>query len=142
MRTIRMLLVIAIGTGLWFALAQPLPAQPKNTQAAKPYKPVQPIEHMMEGQKKLFGDIKLALHEKDWDEASTSAWILAEIANSNHYQRDDANYQKFADQLSSQCVELAGLAEKREEAAARERVNTIGQTCNACHDQYQKKKPK
>jgi cytochrome c556 len=70
----------------------------------------------------------------------TAAWILSEIANVNHYQRDDAAYQRYADQVSAQCRQLADLANKRDEAAAKAMVNTIGQTCNACHEQFQKKK--
>jgi len=123
-------------TGSLLATAEPKPSPP-----SKPFKPVQPLEQMMEGQKKLFGEIKEAVGAKEWDEAETSAWILAEIANANHYQRDNAAYQGFADRVSAQCVQLASLAQKRDETAAKAMVNTIGQTCNACHEQFQKKKP-
>jgi hypothetical protein len=125
---------VVLSLSLW------APGESGPSQGDKPFKPVQPIEHMMGGQKKLFGEIKLAIGEKDWDETETCAWILAEIANANHYQRDDATYQRFADQLSAQSVELAGLAKKRDEAKAKEMVNSMGKTCNACHDQFQKKK--
>jgi cytochrome c556 len=116
-------------------------AEPKSSPQPRPYKPVQSIEQMMEGQKRLFDDIKEAIGAKEWDEAATSAWILAEVANANRYQREDPAYQDFAEQVSTQCKQLAQLATKRDDASSRAAVNTIGKTCNACHEQFQKKKP-
>ena len=140
MNRIRMLLGFVFAAVAVLALSLVVTAQPKEAASEKAFKPVQSMEEMMEGQKKLYGEIKMAIGEKAWDEGETCAWILAEVANVNHYQRNDPSYQKFADQMSGQCAELAKLLQKRSEAEAKEKVGEIGKTCNACHDQFRKKK--
>jgi hypothetical protein len=101
---------------------------------------VQPLENMMEGQNKLFKEIKDALLDKSWDDASKLAWILAEIANVNQYQKDDPRYRQHAQRMSGQCVMLARALARKDEAAAKDLVSKVGATCGACHDQFKKKK--
>ncbi|MEK6643954.1 MAG: hypothetical protein AABZ08_08595 [Planctomycetota bacterium] len=124
---------VVLGASLWVS------AEPKSTGGVKAFKPVQTTEHLMHGQKKLMGDIKSAIGEKDWESGEVCAWMLAECANVNHYQKDDAAYHGFAATMSSQCVELAGLIKKKDEKGAKDLVNAIGKTCGACHDQFEKK---
>lgn len=104
------------------------------------FKPVQPLEKLMEGQKKLHSEIKDAILDKAWDEAQTSAWLLAEIANVNHYQKPDPEFRALATRMSGECVELANLLAKRDQKAAMDQYMRIGQTCGSCHEIYQKKK--
>jgi hypothetical protein len=113
--------------------------EPKSG-AAKPFKPVQNMDRQMEGQKKVFSQIKDCIAEKSWKDGERYAWILAELANVNHYQRDNAEYQAFADQMSAQCIELAKNLKQRDEKAAKESYNQVGQTCGACHKKFQEKK--
>lgn len=108
--------------------------------AAGAFKPVQPLEKLMEGQKKLHAEIKDAILDKAWDEAQTSAWLLAEIANVNHYQKPDPEFRALATRMSGECVELANLLAKRDEKAAMAQYTRIGQTCGSCHEIYEKKK--
>jgi len=104
------------------------------------FKPVQPLEKLMEGQKKLHAEIKEAILDKAWDEAQTSTWILAEIANVNHYQKPDPEFRALATKMSGECVELANLLAKRDQKAAMEQFARIGKTCGSCHEIYEKKK--
>jgi len=112
----------------------PAPA-PMN---AKPFKPVQDVERVMESQDALFKEIKDAMLEKAWSDAETAAWILAEMANVNQYHSKEAKYQELADKMATQCVDLAKLLRKRKGDEAKEQVTQLSQTCKACHDQYKK----
>ncbi len=127
--------VIALAAVVFSASAQP---QKPSKQKVKPFKPVQPIQQMMAGQRKLYAEIKDGILDKTWEEAASSAWILAEISNVNHYQNDAPEYQKFADRLSADAVSLARILEKKEQPAALEAAAKIGQTCSACHDKFKK----
>ena len=40
------------------------------------------------------GRIKDEIQDKSWQEAQVSAWILAEMANVNQYQKPDAEFQR------------------------------------------------
>ena len=115
-------------------------AQDKPPAATSTFKPVQKIVVMMNGQKKLFGEIKAAIVDEKLKEGETFAWLLAEIANVNHYQNDNTAYQSLADQMSQQCVLLAELMGKGDAKLAKEQFSQIGRTCGACHDQFAKKK--
>ncbi|HKQ50647.1 MAG TPA: cytochrome c [Phycisphaerae bacterium] len=103
------------------------------------FKPVQPLEKLMEGQKKLHAEIKDAILDKAWEEAQVSAWLLAEIANVNHYQKPDPEFRALATKMSGECVELANLLAKRDQKGAMEQYTRIGKTCGACHEKYEKK---
>lgn len=124
---------VVLGVSLWAS------AEPKSSGSAKAFKPVMNTEHLMHGQKKLMDDIKSAIGEKDWKAGQTAAWVLAELANVNHYQKDDAAYRGFADKMSKQCVDLAAMLSTKDEKGAKDAVNAIGKTCGACHDQFEKK---
>lgn len=104
----------------------------------KPFKPIEPLPEMMAGQRKLYTEIKDGILDKTWEEAATSAWILAEIANANQYQNDDKDYRKFAGRLSKEAATLAKQLKKQDERGAKETVARIGRTCKACHEQFKK----
>ncbi len=112
---------------------------PKASSGAA-FKPVQPLEKLMEGQKQLMGQIKDAIQDKTWDEAQTSAWILAEMANVNQHERPNPKYRELATKMSGQCVELATVLKKRDQKAAMDQSKEIARTCKSCHDQFAKKK--
>jgi cytochrome c556 len=129
--------IVAIVLAAWGLAASAQPQGPSK-QKVKPFKPVQPIQELMAGQKKLYSEIKDGILDQTWDEATTSAWILAEISNVNHYQRDDSKYQKTADRLSAEAVALARILEKKDQQSALEAAAKIGRTCKACHDEFRK----
>lgn len=134
----RVLIVTILGLGAFLAATQLGYSEDPKPAAPRAYKPVQPIHEMMEGQKKLFSEIKDGLLDKQWNKASQSAWILAEVANANSYQNDAADYRDWAVKMSQDCVTLAQNLKKKDEAGAKEMVTKVGQTCQACHDKYQK----
>lgn len=118
-----------------------------RSAGAAAFKPVQPIEKMMEGQKKLFGEIKDGILDGKYKEAATSAWILAEVANANQFQHTAPEYKKLASTMSRQCAELAEALGRRAQASSgnsdqdkqlRDSVSQIGRTCGACHDTFRK----
>ena len=112
---------------------------PKPAPAAKAFKPVQDVERVMASQDAMVREIKDAIVDKEWESGETAAWILAELANVNHYHNQDAKYQGFADKMSEQCVELAKLLGKRKGDEAKAQMTALNQTCTACHDQFAKK---
>lgn len=126
---------VAVMSIALIANAQPKPSAAQVSAKAK-FKPVQSIHDMMEGQKKLWTEIREGILDKQWDEASKSAWILAEIANVNQYQHESKEYKGYARKMSSNCAKLAKLLKKREEKSAKMMVTQIGETCSACHDQF------
>jgi len=120
-----------------WAESQPMGAA-KAPQKIGAFKPVQPIHDMMEGQKMLFTQIKEGIVDGQWKESSKAAWILAEIANVNQYQKDDPQYKRYAKQMSKDCVSLAKLLKKKDAAAAREGFRKVGRNCSMCHKKFRK----
>jgi hypothetical protein len=84
------------------------------------------------------GRIKDEIQDKSWQEAQVSAWILAEMANVNQYQKPDAEFQALALKMSGQCVELAKILKRRDQKAAIDQAQSVGQTCKSCHEKYRK----
>jgi cytochrome c556 len=134
----------------WFRIIVVLPAAaaltliaradpPPASTSPKSFKPVQSVEHLMEGQDKLYEEIKEGIIDKTWKPAQTSAWLLAELANVNQFQSNESKYQELAVRMSNECVELAAFLRKRDESAAKSQITRISQTCKACHDAYQDK---
>lgn len=130
-----LVLGLVMGAAALFAQAQP---KTEGAVAAEAFKPVQTVENMMQGQKKLYDDIKAGILDQKWPEASKSAWILAEIANVNQYQNEHADYKKHAHDMSIECASLAQLLKKRDEAGSKEQMRKIGQICSECHKQFKK----
>lgn len=113
-------------------------AKVKAAGQAPPFKPVMNVHDMMEGQNKLFGEITDAITDKKFRDAAKAAWLLAEIANVNQYQHDEAAYRAFAKKMSEDCVTLARALKKQDEKASIEARRLVGQSCQSCHDQYKK----
>ncbi len=126
------------GGSLSFAGILTLADPPKDPKVKfKAFKPVQDVEHLMAGQGKLYGDIKDAIIDESWADAETMAWLLAELANVNHFQSTDPRYQKIADSMSTGCVALAKAVRKRDKKMSKDALTTVGNRCKACHDTFQ-----
>lgn len=106
---------------------------------AKAFKPVQGVDRVMQSQDAMVREIKDAIVDKEWESGETSAWILAELSNVNHYHNNDPKYHALADKMAAECVELAKLMNKRKGDEAKAKMTAINQTCTACHDQFAKK---
>ncbi len=135
--SVSILIALAATTAMLQAQGDPAP-QGGAEQPAAAFKPVQSVHDMMEGQKKLYEEIKDGVLDKQWDDAARSAWILAEIANVNRFQNEAAEYKGFARQMSEDCSKLAQALKKREADVAKELVQKVGQTCSACHNKFRK----
>jgi len=140
---LRLLLGMLVSTGLLGSVGYlsaddpkaPAPALPP----AKAFKPVQDVERVMESQDAMVREVKDAIVDKEWESGETAAWILAELANVNHYHHNDPKYKELADKMSTQCVDLAKLLKKRKGDEAKAQMTALNQTCTACHDQFAKK---
>ncbi len=114
-------------------IAQAQPAgevtKAKAAEPAPAFKPVISVEVMMENQGRLFKEVKEGILDKDWKNSGKSAWLLAELGNVNQYQHDDAAYKKFAKQMSDASKTMAEAIDKRDEAAAKSALTSVGETC-------------
>lgn len=122
------------------ARAQPAGDAPKQGEPvpSMAFKPVISVEVMMENQGRFFKEVKDGILDKSWKPAAKSAWLLAELGNVNQYQNDNPDYKKFAKSMSDESKKLAEALEKNDEAASKEALKAVGQTCSACHDQFKK----
>lgn len=120
------------------------PKKPKSDDSHESkknsFKPVMSVEKLMEGQGRLFKDVKDQVLDNSWKDAETSAWLLAELANVNHYQSPDPKYRRYADRMSDECVKLARSLGRRDEAAARASVTALGERCQDCHSDFRKRR--
>ncbi len=133
------LVLSAMSVGIGIIAISAIAGPPKDPKAKfKAFEPVEDVHHMMEAQDMLYNNIKDQIIDKSWDEAETSAWVLAELANVNHFQSSEKRYQDFADAMSKDCVALAKAAKGRDARAARAAMRKVQQDCKACHDVYQK----
>ncbi len=114
----------------------PLPAPKPKPVPVTSFVPVTSVHHLMEGQGKLFGEIKDGILDSKWKSAERSAWLLAEISNVNQYQHDAADYKNWAKMMASQCVELANALKKNDAAKSRDLISKVGNTCGECHNKY------
>lgn len=130
-------LVAIVGSRL---VAEPKDEKPKADNADKQsYKPVLNVEQTMEGQGSLMKSIKAGILDGNWNDATKSALILAELSNTNQFHNDAADYQKWAKDLSKNCLELAKALHKRDENESKRLMSEANDTCQACHKVYKKK---
>jgi hypothetical protein len=117
-------------------------AEPEKAAAA--FKPVASVHTLMEGQGIFFKRIGDALQDpqtpKRSKEIAFGAEFLAELANVNTHNKDQADYVQWAGQLRDTAMELAGEAKKKGDADE-DKMNSLFSrleaTCKACHEKYQ-----
>lgn len=117
-----------------------------ETPASRPpaFKPVMPLESLMEEQARHFDNVIDLLRDADvpeWEnKLRHEALALAEMANVNGYQPkafEHDDYRDWAGQLKKQAIELAALANKDKVADAKALVKKINKTCKTCHNKYE-----
>lgn len=86
---------------------------------------------------RAFGQAKLAIEKKEWEEAQVHALLLAELSNVNTTQKPEEKYRKFAGELRDSALELANAAKKKDGDAGRKLYEKLDATCTACHDAYE-----
>lgn len=110
-----------------------------SQQQATPYKPVSPVEPLMEAQEDQFNAIKkqlVAAGKEDWKLVQRHAFVLAELCNVNHYQSEKDDYRKWAFEARDLCVELAKAAKAKDAPKAKDLFKQIHTRCGQCHDVY------
>lgn len=130
------LALLGVSAGVWCGL----PSAPADANSEKPFKPVQSMDALMEGQEYLFGGVRKAIQGGKWDEGVRQAWILAELGNVNVHFAKEPKYGQLARKMSGASVELARTMKKHDETAAKAALTKVGASCKDCHDQYRKKK--
>ena len=111
--------------------------------APKTFKPVAPIESLMEGQEVQFEQIGELIADKEvrfrTNKIRLAGELLAEFANVNIYHVAKEDYQGWATKVRDLSMALAEEAKKRrsaDEDKMKELVKQIETNCNACHDVY------
>ena len=117
-------------------------AEPEKT--ADVFRPVASVHTLMEGQGVFFKKIGDALQDpqaaKRTKEIAFGAELLAELANVNTHNKDQADYVQWAGQLRDTAMELAGEAKKKgdaDEDTMNSLFSRLAATCKACHEKYQ-----
>jgi len=132
-------LLMILLAALPFALAVvAVTAEPPDDKKPGAFKPAQTTHTLMEGQNKLWKEIREGILDEKFGDAALSTWILAELANVNQYQHDHPDYVKYAGAMSKECTNLARALEKKEANQARALVGKVGNICGACHNQFRK----
>lgn len=111
--------------------------------APKAFKPVAPLESLMEGQEAQFEQIGELMADKEvrfrTNKIRLAAELLAEFANVNVHHNAKADYQGWAGTVRDLSMALATEAKKgrsADEDKMKELVKQIETNCNACHDVY------
>lgn len=130
-----------VGGCIWCAgLVQKVYSEEKAAAAAEPpFKPVSPVEPLMEAQEEQFNAIKKQLSaagKEDFKAIERYAYVLAELCNVNHYQSEKDDYRKWAFEARDLSVALAKAAKAKEVDKAKDTFKQIYTKCGECHDKY------
>lgn len=151
----RTLLTVALVSACVWCLAtvQQVYSDEKQQAADKKacFEPVAPVHDLMEAQgyhfKEITGKIRSRKSDpeiKDEKQAKEDfklmgrhAYILAELANVNQYNKDKEDYGKWAREVRDMCVELAKVAKEENVEKADKLGRAIHAKCGECHDKYE-----
>ena len=139
----RMALMVCLMVGCLLCLT--LTTRGANAQKVRAaFKPVASVHALMEGQGNAFNALSLLLKDPEAPQRlprlRSSAELLAELANVNTFNSDEADYVRFAEELRGTAMELskeAAKAAKADDTKMRGLYDKLKITCTNCHDQYQ-----
>ena len=129
--------IISLLAGSWI-VAGAQSQEAKKDWTPPPFKPVNEVKDMMEGQDAVFDNIKAAVKASKWSAAIAQAFVLAELGNVNVQNAKEPAYAQFAQEMSKKSLEMAGAFKKKDSQAARAAVSAVAASCKACHDKYNK----
>lgn len=134
------LTTLLVGGCVWcLGMVQSVHSEEKAAVAETPYKPVAPVDPLMEAQEQSFAAIRKQLGatgKEDFKVIERHAYILAEMCNVNHYQSEKADYKKWAFEARDLAVSLAKAAKAKEVDKAKDLAKQIHTKCGECHDVY------
>lgn len=138
------LTVVLLGGCVWVLALVTRADSAEPEKSADAFQPVASVHTLMEGQGIFFKKLGDALQDpqapKRKKEIAFGAELLAELANVNTHNKDQADYVQWAGELRDTALELAGEAKKKGDADE-DRMNSLFSkleaTCKACHEKYQ-----
>ena len=106
------------------------------------FKPVASVPGLMNGQALVLKEIGTLVANENaprrTQQIAALAEVLAELANVNTMNSDKADYRGWAGQLRGTSLELAQAArQEADEGKINRLIDSIKNTCQACHDTYQ-----
>jgi hypothetical protein len=139
-RTTLTICMLAAGT-IGFTVVANSQEKPKVDSSG--FKPVASVHGIMNGQMVVFNEmmntVRNAKAKERAERMEGLAEALAELANVNQYNSDQADFQKWARELRDQSLQVAQEArnETINDEIVKQLAETIKSTCAACHDKYQ-----
>ena len=122
-----MILIVSLG-GLGAATLQ--------SAKAKPFKPVAPLEVLMEGVDDYFLDFEDNIKDKKYKSMKKDALMLAEFFNIAFHHKTEKDWQKLSQEQIAQFQEFSEASAKKNDQALASLFKKIDATCEACHDKY------
>lgn len=141
-RNMTLTVVLLVGCACCIALVSR--ADSAQASGKKPFQPAISVHHLMEGQELVFDQINNAIKKTDMPRRTHTiealASILAELANVNTQNSDQADYQGWAAELRGHAMTLAEEADKKKNADNNRMLQiykNMRRSCIACHNVYQ-----
>lgn len=80
----------------------------------------------------------VAAAEEELQRSAAMVAVIAEVLKQEGMEdAEDADYRQMASAMQRAAMEVRQAVEENDPDAARRAVGTLGQSCNACHQQYQ-----
>ena len=106
------------------------------------YKPVAPIDVIMENVDDIFSTFEKKVADKDvkkMKRMKKETLFLAELFNVTQFQKAEKDWREWSVKNRDQLKELSTLTEKGDAPALKSALETINKTCEACHEKYRDK---
>jgi len=111
----------------------------KGNAKSPPYKTVAPTLVVMENVDEVFSRLYKNIGKKEIKKIKKDAQFLAELTNVIRYYKVEKDWADWAWKCRDQFVDLAAKCEKADVKTMKAAVNSIDDTCSACHDKYRDK---
>ncbi len=101
-----------------------------------PFKPVAPLEFLMEGVKDHFEALTNGIGTAKPKDLKKDALILAELFNVVRFHQPQKDFTGWATSNREAFLRLSADTTKGNASALKAACDAIGKTCKACHDKY------
>jgi Skp family chaperone for outer membrane proteins len=131
--------------GGFLALADEKEPAPKAGGDGSTFKPVAPLEVVMNNLDDIFSDMqklvekKSALEKRELKTLRKDALFLSELFNVVAYHKGEKDWREWSHKNLRQFQELAAQTEKEDQKVLKTTYDAINATCEACHDKYRDK---
>jgi len=112
-----------------------------DAKKAEVYKPVAPIDVVMDMVSDNFDEALDQLKAKKWSKVRKAALMSAEALNVLQYhsseevkKEDMGKWKKISAQIRDDLVKVGAAAKKKDAATVKKLLDTVEETCETCHD--------